>query len=79
MENKIAQALGDTENDYWASPTTQVLAFIGLIWVSWRILSFWRMIASLFILPGISVSTISKSNIFHAHPCANLYSNTCIY
>lgn len=44
-------------HDKWASPTTQAFAFIGILWVSLKILSFWRLIASLFILPGISVCT----------------------
>ena len=56
MEDKIATALGSDAGDYWASPTTQVFAFIGLLWLSLKIFSFWRMIASLFILPGTSVS-----------------------
>lgn len=54
MEDKIAQALGD-DTDYWASPTTQVFAFIGLLWLSLKIFSFWRMLASLLVLPGTSV------------------------
>ena len=65
MEDKIAQALG--ENDYWASPTTQVFAFIGLLWLSIKIFSFWRLIASLFVLPGISVRLPSLPLI---HRCA---------
>jgi 17beta-estradiol 17-dehydrogenase / very-long-chain 3-oxoacyl-CoA reductase len=56
MEDKIAQALGG--DDYWASPTTQIFAFIGVLFLSVKILSFWRMIASLFVLRGTSVSTI---------------------
>lgn len=42
--------------DKWAIPTTQVFAFIGVLYVSLKIFSFWRLIASLFILPGTSVS-----------------------
>jgi 17beta-estradiol 17-dehydrogenase / very-long-chain 3-oxoacyl-CoA reductase len=47
----------DTLNpiDPWAAPTTKAFAFIGVLWVSYKILSFWRLIASLFILPGQSV------------------------
>lgn len=41
--------------DKWASPTTQVFAFIGILFVTLKIFSFWRLIASLFILPGVSV------------------------
>lgn len=41
--------------DPWAAPTTKAFAFIGVLWVSYKILSFWRLIASLFILPGQSV------------------------
>jgi len=44
-----------TSADKWASPATQLFAFVGLLWLSLRIFSFWRMIGSLFILPGISV------------------------
>ena len=51
--NEVLQNLTDV--DYWASPTTQVFAFIGLLWVSLKIFSFWRLIASLFVLPGVSV------------------------
>ncbi|KAF2725970.1 NAD(P)-binding protein [Polychaeton citri CBS 116435] len=46
--------------DPWAAPLTQVAAFIGLLWISIKIFSFWRMIASLFILPGKSLSTFGK-------------------
>lgn len=46
------------EFDKWASPTTQVFAFIGILFVTLKIFSFWRLIASLFILPGKSVSCI---------------------
>lgn len=42
-------------NDILASPVTTVFAFIGLLYVSVKIFSFWRLIASLFILPGTSV------------------------
>ncbi|EMC93498.1 hypothetical protein BAUCODRAFT_76175 [Baudoinia panamericana UAMH 10762] len=49
-----------TETDYWASPTTQVFAFIGLLYVSIKLLSFWRLIASLFVLPGVPLSTFGK-------------------
>ena len=51
MEDKIAQALG-SDDDHWVSPTTQVFAFVGLLYLSLKILSFWRMIVSLLILPG---------------------------
>ena len=44
-----------TSADQWASPATQLFAFVGLLWLSLKIFSFWRMIASLSILPGISV------------------------
>ena len=60
MEDKIASVISD--QDYWASPTTQIFAFIGLFWVSLKILSFWRMIVSLFILPGVNVSEKSYQN-----------------
>lgn len=53
MEDKIGEILH--QDDYWASPTTQIFALIGVLWLSLKILSFWRMIASLFILPGIKV------------------------
>jgi 17beta-estradiol 17-dehydrogenase / very-long-chain 3-oxoacyl-CoA reductase len=56
MKDKVAQALGG--DDYWASPTTQIFAFIGVLWLSLKIFSFWRMIASLFVLPGTSVSRL---------------------
>lgn len=45
----------DIDVDQLAVPATQAFAFIGLLWLSLKILSFWRLIASLFILPGISV------------------------
>jgi 17beta-estradiol 17-dehydrogenase / very-long-chain 3-oxoacyl-CoA reductase len=45
----------DIDVDQLAVPATQVFAFIGLLWLSLNIFSFWRLIASLFILPGISV------------------------
>lgn len=43
--------------DPYAAPTTQVFAAMGLLWLSWHIFSFWRLMASLFILPGTSVCT----------------------
>ncbi|EME79414.1 uncharacterized protein MYCFIDRAFT_50782 [Pseudocercospora fijiensis CIRAD86] len=46
--------------DPWAAPSTHVFAFIGLLFISVKIFSFWRLIASLFILPGISLSKFGK-------------------
>lgn len=43
--------------DPWAAPTQQVFVVIGIVFVSYKIFCFWRMIASLFIIPGKSVST----------------------
>ena len=54
MEDKIAKALGG--EDYYAAATTQIAALIAVVWISMKIFSFWRMIASLFILPGTKVS-----------------------
>lgn len=42
--------------DPWKEPVTAVLAVIGILFVTLKIFSFWRLIASLFILPGIPVS-----------------------
>lgn len=36
-------------------PVTAVFAAIGLLFITLKIFSFWRLIASLFILPGTSV------------------------
>ena len=44
--------------DHLAKPVTQVFAFIGILYVCLKIFSFWRLIASLFVLPGKSVSHI---------------------
>ncbi|KAF2217867.1 hypothetical protein CERZMDRAFT_108486 [Cercospora zeae-maydis SCOH1-5] len=46
--------------DIYAVPTTQVFAAVGLIWLTLKIFSFWRLIASLFILPGASLSKFGK-------------------
>ncbi|KAK5138129.1 hypothetical protein LTR08_004824 [Meristemomyces frigidus] len=43
-----------------AMHATQFFALIGLCWLSIKLLSFWRLVASLFILPGISLSTFGK-------------------
>ncbi|KAK3069454.1 hypothetical protein LTR53_012186 [Teratosphaeriaceae sp. CCFEE 6253] len=48
------------ETDIRASSTTQVFALIGVLWLSLKIFSFWRMIASLFISPGASLSKFGK-------------------
>lgn len=61
MEDKIGEVVHG--EDYWASPTTQVFALIGVLWLSLKILSFWRMIASLFILPGIKVSRTLRESV----------------
>ena len=42
--------------DPWKEPVTALFAGIGLLYISLKIFSFWRLIASLFILPGTSVS-----------------------
>lgn len=42
--------------DPWAAPTTKVFALIGVVWLSLKIFSFWRLIASLLIIPGQKVS-----------------------
>lgn len=72
MEDKVAAALGASE-DYWASPTTQVFAFIGILWLSVKILSFWRLIASLFILPGTSVSTPLLQRYDYSSPLCDVH------
>ncbi|GAB7348202.1 hypothetical protein MBLNU459_g6206t1 [Dothideomycetes sp. NU459] len=41
-------------------PVTAIFAFIGLLYVTLKIFSFWRLIASLFILPGASLSKFGK-------------------
>ncbi|EME44214.1 hypothetical protein DOTSEDRAFT_71895 [Dothistroma septosporum NZE10] len=46
--------------DIYAAPSTQVFAFIGIAFISWHIFSFWRLIASLFILPGAKLSKFGK-------------------
>ncbi|KAK3705626.1 hypothetical protein LTR37_013234 [Vermiconidia calcicola] len=60
MEDKIAAVQGSSPSDYTASPTTQFFAFIGLLWLSLKIFSFWRMIASLFILPGANLTKFGR-------------------
>jgi 17beta-estradiol 17-dehydrogenase / very-long-chain 3-oxoacyl-CoA reductase len=56
----------DIDIDQLAVPATQVFAFIGLLWLSLKIFSFWRLIASLFILPGISVcASTHRFNSLH--------------
>lgn len=44
--------------DPYASATTKIFAGVGVLYLSLKIFSFWRLIASLFILPGQSVSTL---------------------
>ncbi|KAK6435979.1 hypothetical protein LTR95_007834 [Oleoguttula sp. CCFEE 5521] len=43
--------------DPYAAPATQVAALIGVLFISLKIFSFWRMIASLFFIPGQKLST----------------------
>jgi hypothetical protein len=45
--------------DPWKEPVTALFAGIGLLYISLKIFSFWRLIASLFILPGTSVSILA--------------------
>ncbi|KJY00232.1 3-ketoacyl-CoA reductase like protein [Zymoseptoria brevis] len=47
-------------NNTLAAVTALVFSFIGVLWLSLKILSFWRLIASLFILPGTSLSKFGK-------------------
>lgn len=49
--------------DPWKEPVTALFAGIGLLYISLKIFSFWRLIASLFILPGTSVSILVFSDI----------------
>ncbi|KAK4629364.1 Very-long-chain 3-oxoacyl-CoA reductase [Fulvia fulva] len=42
--------------DIHAAPTTQAFAFIGIAFIACKIFCFWRLIASLFILPGAQLS-----------------------
>lgn len=55
MAEGADDAMHQLAEDVWAAPTTAVFTFIGVLWLSLKIFSFWRMIASLFILPGTSV------------------------
>jgi len=57
MVEKANQAVQEiVSTDPWAASTTQAFALIGVLWLSSKIFSFWRLIASLFVLPGTSVS-----------------------
>lgn len=47
--------------DPWKEPVTALFAGIGILYITLKIFSFWRLIASLFILPGTSVSTLPCS------------------
>ncbi|KAI7362380.1 Very-long-chain 3-oxoacyl-CoA [Hortaea werneckii] len=52
--------LAEVAEDAWAAPVTAVFAFIGVLWLSLKIFSFWRLVASLFVLPGTSLSKFGK-------------------
>lgn len=50
--------------DPWAKSAVFGFSLVGVLFVSLKIFSFWRMIASLFIIPGESVSYyLSESSI----------------
>ncbi|KAF2152093.1 NAD(P)-binding protein [Myriangium duriaei CBS 260.36] len=46
--------------DPWARPAAFAFSLIGVLFVSVKIFSFWRMVASLFILPGESLSKYGR-------------------
>ncbi|KAI6824346.1 Very-long-chain 3-oxoacyl-CoA [Hortaea werneckii] len=52
--------LAEVAEDAWAAPVTAVFAFVGVLWLSLKIFSFWRLVASLFVLPGTSLSKFGK-------------------
>ncbi|KAI7182174.1 hypothetical protein D0869_02087 [Hortaea werneckii] len=52
--------LAEVAEDASAAPVTAVFAFIGVLWLSLKIFSFWRLAASLFVLPGTSLSKFGK-------------------
>jgi len=49
--------------DHLAAPATFIFALIGVLFVSLKIFSFWRLIASLFILPGTSVRILEVFDV----------------
>ena len=51
--------------DQLAKPVTAIFAAIGIIYVTLKIFSFWRLFASLFILPGESVGNKCSISIVH--------------
>ncbi|KAG9515291.1 NAD(P)-binding protein, partial [Aureobasidium melanogenum] len=46
--------------DPWKEPVTALFAGIGILYITLKIFSFWRLIASLFILPGTSLSKFGR-------------------
>ncbi|TKX26580.1 hypothetical protein C1H76_1112 [Elsinoe australis] len=50
----------DQIEDTLTKPVTFVFTFIGILYVSLKILSFWRMIASLLVVPGESLSKYGR-------------------
>ncbi|KAG8631929.1 hypothetical protein KVT40_001069 [Elsinoe batatas] len=50
----------DQVEDAISKPLTFLFTFIGVLYVSLKIASFWRMMASLFILPGQSLSKYGR-------------------
>lgn len=56
----------DEIDDPLAKPVTAIFAFIGILYITLKIFSFWRLVASLFILPGKSVRIHHMSSM-HAY------------
>ncbi|KAL1302191.1 hypothetical protein AAFC00_002621 [Neodothiora populina] len=52
--------MSEIVQDVWEKPLTTAFTLIGVLFVSLKIFSFWRLIASLFILPGASLSKFGK-------------------
>ncbi|KAJ9629708.1 hypothetical protein H2203_002089 [Taxawa tesnikishii (nom. ined.)] len=46
--------------DPWVKPLTGIFTFVGILYVTLKIFSFWRLIASLFFLPGTSLSKFGR-------------------
>jgi len=53
----ITMSVINEVEDTLTKPVTAIFAFVGILYISLKIFSFWRLVASLFVLPGKSVRT----------------------
>lgn len=67
ISDDSSPAINHKMDSYIPKPLAQILATIGLLFISAKVVSYVRLLASLFLIPGVPVSSSTTSRANHSN------------